>query len=125
MASKSFILHWIPRGICILAILFVSMFALDAFEGGKPLGDQLLDFSMHLIPSYILIGILLLAWKWELPGGILLTTIGVGLAPIIFVHNYGMNNSILMSLGVIAMVNLPFIVSGVLFIMNSQHKKNK
>ena len=112
MVSKSFILHWIPRGICILAILLVSIFALDAFEEGKTLGEQLLDFSVHLIPSYILIGILLLAWKWELAGGILLATIGVGFAPFIFIHNYGMNNSIPISLGIIAVINLPFIVSG-------------
>ena len=123
MVSKTFILHWIPRGLCLLSILFISIFSLDVFEEHTSLGKQLIALSIHLIPSYILIGILLLAWKWELAGGILLCAIGAIFTPIIFWKNYTMNQSILTSLSINALITLPFIISGVFFIYSNLHKK--
>ncbi len=38
------ILHCFPRILCIIAILFISLFALDAFDPGLGLGQQLLAF---------------------------------------------------------------------------------
>ena len=68
--------HWLPRIICILAILFVSMFALDSFSPDLTLWQQIVGFLIHLIPSYILIALLLVAWKWEYVGGIVYTIFG-------------------------------------------------
>jgi len=34
MKTTTKILYWSPRILCILAILFISIFALDAFEPG-------------------------------------------------------------------------------------------
>ena len=62
--------------MCIVAILFVSMFALDAFSPGTPLWEQVIGFLIHLIPSYILILILWFAWKNEKWGGLLFIAIG-------------------------------------------------
>ena len=78
------IFHWFPRILGIIAILFISMFALDAFAPGLTLGQQLLDFLIHLIPSFVLLGILLTAWKWEKPGGIIFILIGLILSPLVF-----------------------------------------
>jgi len=80
---------------------------------------------MHLIPSFILLAILLVAWKWELIGGIIFIAIGLLLTPVVYVHNYNMNGSVWMSLTVIATINLPFIVMGILFVIHHKLKKKK
>jgi len=117
--------HWLPRILCILAILFVSLFALDAFEPGNPPGKQMLDFVIHLIPSLILIVFLIVAWKWELAGGIIFILLGVGFSPFIFLLNYHRNHSIGMSLGIIAVITIPFIIIGLLFLLSRKMKKNQ
>lgn len=117
------VFHWLPRIICILAILFVSLFAADAFDHGENIWQKLGAFLMHLIPSFILLAILIIAWKWELIGGIIFTVIGLGLSPVVFMHNYKMNDSVGMSLGIIMMITFPFIVVGILFIVSHYMKK--
>ena len=79
---------------------------------------------MHLIPSFGLIILLIVAWKWELIGGIIFALIGLGFSPFIFIHNYRMNQSVWMSLSVILMITVPFIIVGILFIL-SHRMKNK
>jgi hypothetical protein len=117
------IIHWLPRIIIILAILFVSLFAADAFAPELTIWEQLGAFVIHLIPSFILLGILRIAWKWEYVGGIIFIIIGLGLSPFIFLHNYKMNNSIWMSLGIIAALTIPFAVAGILFVISHFLKK--
>jgi hypothetical protein len=113
------LLHWLPRIICIAAILFISLFALDAFTPGAPIWQQIGGFLMHLAPSFILAIILAIAWKRELAGGILFTAIGVIMTPFIFNINHDRNQfSIEQSIGIVLMITFPFIVVGVLFIMS-------
>ncbi len=100
------IVHWLPRIFCILAILFISLFALDSFDPKLTFWQQIQGFFMHLIPSFILIIILIYAWKKELIGGILFTIIGLALSPFVYKMNYNMNHSVSMSLGIIASINL-------------------
>lgn len=118
MKTSIKILHWTPRIICILAILFVSLFAADSFSPELTLWQQLAAFFMHLIPSFILLAILVVAWKWEKIGGIIFTVIGLGLSPFIFQHNLNMNHSVGMSLGIILMITFPFVFGGILFIIS-------
>jgi hypothetical protein len=109
-----------------LAILFVSLFALDAFAPGLTIWQQLGNFFMHLIPSFILAGFLIVAWKWEFIGGIIFMAIGVGLSPFVFMLNYKRNQfSIGASLGVILMITFPFVVVGILFIVSHYRKKRE
>ncbi len=117
------VFHWLPRIICILAILFVSMFAADAFEPGPTIWQQLGAFLLHLFPSYILIAFLVLAWKRELVGGIIFMVIGLGLSPFVFMLNYNRNHSVGTSLEIIAMITFPFIVVGILFLVSHFLKK--
>jgi hypothetical protein len=123
MKTSIKIIHWTPRILCILAILFVSMFALDSFDPKYTLWQQLQAFSMHLIPTYILILFLVVAWKWELVGGLILIAFALGLSPSVYYHNYLMNHSVWISLSVILMINFPFILTGVLFILSHYLKK--
>jgi len=123
MTKFTKLLHWSPRIICILAILFISLFALDAFDPSLPLGKQIIAFLEHLIPSIILGIFLIIAWKWELIGGILFLLIGIILSPIVFIHNYKMNHSIALSAIIILCITIPFVLVGILFIIN--HYKTK
>ena len=123
MKTSIRIFHWLPRIICILAILFISVFAADAFAPGLTIWQQLGAFFIHLIPSFILVAVLILAWKWEKIGGAIFILLGLGLSPFIFQHNYEMNQSIGMSLGIILMITFPFVIVGILFIVSNFMKK--
>jgi len=118
MTNQHKILYWAPRIICILAILFVSLFALDAFEPELTIWQQIGGFLIHLIPSFILLGLLILAWKYEYIGGIILILIGLIFSFIVFRMNYRMNDSIWKSLIVIASITFPFIIAGILFVIH-------
>ncbi len=117
------VFHWLPRVICILSILFVSLFAADAFAPELTIWQQLVTFIIHLIPSFILLVFLIIAWKWEYIGGLIFIIIGLGLSPIVFMHNYKMNQSIGLSLGIIMAITIPFAIVGILFIVSHYQKK--
>ena len=123
MRTSTRIIYWFPRVLCILAILFISLFALDSFSPERTIWEQLGEFLIHLIPSFVLLAFLLVAWKWELVGGIIFMLIGLGFSPLIFMHNYRMNHSVAMSLWIITMITIPFVVVGVLFLIS--HRLNK
>jgi hypothetical protein len=123
MKTSVRIFHWLPRILCILAILFISLFAADAFKPGLTIWRQLGDFLMHIIPSFILLALLIVAWKWELIGGLIFIVIGLAFSPFIFMHNYKMNHSVGMSLGIILMITFPFVVVGTLFLISHNKKK--
>ncbi len=115
--------HWIPRLLCIAAILFVSMFALDAFAPGLTLLEQLRDFLIHLIPSFILLLLLLFAWLREKWGGILLCAFGLITTPFVFMLNYHRTGSFWVGIGIVFMITVPFIMVGVLFLVSNYLKK--
>ncbi len=117
-------LHWTPRIICILAILFISLFSLDAFSPYLTLQQQIAAFLMHMIPSFVLIALLLIAWKWELIGGIIFTLIGLGFSPFIFMHNYNMTHNFWHCINVVLIINLPFVIVGILFIISHYKKRD-
>ena len=124
MKNSAKIFYWTPRIICIIAILFISLFALDAFSPELSFWQQIGGFLMHLIPSFILLAILILAWKKEFIGGILFTIIGIVLTPVVYALNYRMNHSVVMSLGIILTITIPFVLVGILFII-SHFRKNR
>lgn len=125
MKTSTKVLHWLPRIICILAILFVSMFALDAFAPGLTIWQQLGDFVMHLIPSFVLAGILIVAWKWEFIGGIIFMAIGIGLSPPVFMNCKRHQFSNGASLVTILVITFPFVVVGILFVVSHYLKKRE
>ncbi len=102
------LLHWMPRVLCIAAILFVSMFALDS--------TRLVELAVHLIPTAVLLGVLVIAWRWPLPGGLLFTLLGLALTPAVFQMNYRRIHSVGMSLVIVLTITIPFVVVGLLFV---------
>ena len=123
MKTSVIMLHWTPRILVILAVLFISMFALDSFSPGNTFWQNAAAFLMHLIPSFILLGILAVVWKWERVGGIVLTIVGAAFSIGIFILNFHRNHSVLMSLWIVFLICMPFVVAGVLFIISDLRKK--
>jgi len=117
------VFHWIPRIICILSILFISLFALDSFRPDLTIWQQIGAFLIHLIPSFVLLALLIATWKWEFVGGIIFVIIGLSFSPFVFMHNYQMNHSVGMSLGIILSITFPFVIVGILFIVSHFLKK--
>ena len=101
-------LYWLPRILGILLILYYVLFALDAFDIEYSTGEMLVAFLMHLIPSFILIVLLLIAWKWELAGGILY----IGLCAFYVYMARGMNWMVYIYIGG------PLLLTGILFILH-------
>ena len=62
------ILFWTPRALTIAFAGFLSLFALDVFGEGYGIWKTLLALAIHLVPVYIVLGLLALAWKWEWVG---------------------------------------------------------
>jgi hypothetical protein len=123
MKTKLKLIQWTPRVICVLTILFISIFALDAFNPEKTIGQQIIDFLIHLIPSFVLALFLIIAWKREFIGGLLFILVGFIFSPFIFTHNYNMNQSVWMSLFIILITTMPFLIAGILFIVSDTMKK--
>jgi len=65
-----------PRVLCILFILFVSLFALDIFEMNLGFWGTIVGLLMHLLPSIAMTIALVLAWKYEWIGAILFAVVG-------------------------------------------------
>jgi hypothetical protein len=110
------ILQWFPRILMILAILFMVMFSFDVFEGENTFGEKLIGFLMHNIPVLILTAILILAWKKELWGGLLIVI--VSLAFMIWFHSFTTNKASLI-------IMTPFLLAGILFIISYFSNKKR
>ena len=102
------LLYWFPRIFTIAALFFMAMFSMEVFEGDAPFLRKLAGLFVHNIPVLILAGILILAWKSELTGGILFILAFVVGA--IFFKSFTTNPA---SLIVIS----PFLAVGLLFIL--------
>ena len=102
------IFHYAPRVLGIVGILFLSLFALDVFSMSAPWHRILLGFLIHMIPNFVLIGLLVLAWNHERIGGALF--VAAGLMPLCLLSNPFWVN---------LMLGGPFILTGLLFWLSS------
>ena len=71
------VLFWTPRVFGILFAVFLSIFALDVFTEETGFWEELLALLIHLIPTYMVLLVLLFAWKREWLGAILFTALAV------------------------------------------------
>ena len=103
------LLYWIPRVLCIVFILFTSLFALDVFSESKGIGQIILDLLMHLIPTFILTIVLILTWRREWIGGILFISMGF----LYIINMWGK-----FPLATYILMAGPLIIIGILFLLN-------
>lgn len=102
---------WIPRVAAILFILFVSLFALDAFSGEASVLVKLGGFLMHLVPSFVLLAILVLAWKRPGYGGAAFVLAGILFTLVFDTHE---------RLSSLLSISVPSFVIGALFIASGR-----
>ena len=103
------ILKWFARILAILSILFMLMFSLDSFGGDDSFGRQLLGFLKHNIPVFVLIIALIIAWRYEIAGGVLFIASFVALG--IFFKTFAGNSASLIVVG-------PLFIAGISFILH-------
>lgn len=68
---------WTPRILSILLILFLALMSLDIFDGNYGFWGTVLGLFMHNIPALVLLIVLIIAWKYEIVGGIVFTLAGL------------------------------------------------
>jgi len=74
--NKRDIMHWLPRILSIVFIIFLSLFALDVFS--EYTGWNLLSaLFIHLLPSLVLSGIVVISWKYDLVGAIIFLSFSI------------------------------------------------
>ena len=103
--TSSRLLLWSPRILGILVSLFIGMFALDAFSEGKPSPAALPDFVIHLIPAFVLLGVVVASFRRQWIGAVAF----IGLA---VVYAVTMSNG---HLDWILTISGPLLVVGALF----------
>ena len=112
-------LYWTPRILSILFILFLSIFALDIFDMDLGFWGTIVGLFMHLIPSFVLIILLVVAWKYEWVGGIAFISAGI-LYIILLLINPQLEWYMLSWSLIIAG---PAFIVGILWILNWKNKK--
>jgi hypothetical protein len=108
------LLYWIPRALCIVFALFVSLFALDVFGEGRGFWGTLGALAVHLIPTYIIIVVLAVTWRWEWVGGVLF----IALAGLYIDRFWGR-----FPFGTYAVICGPLLMMGALFLLNWMYRR--
>jgi hypothetical protein len=70
------ILFWMPRILCLLFAVFISIFALDVFGAGYGFWETIVALIIHLIPTALVLIALAIAWRWEWIGAVLFFALG-------------------------------------------------
>jgi hypothetical protein len=70
-------LYWTPRILCILFAVFLSVFSLDVFNEGYGFWQTIGALLLHLIPTFIVVIGLVIAWRWEWVGAVLFIALAV------------------------------------------------
>lgn len=70
-------IFWLPRILGIFFVAFVSIFALDVFDGHSGFWRIVFALVIHLIPSMVLVLVLLVSWKWPKLGGLGYLILGI------------------------------------------------
>ena len=103
-------LFWLPRVLCLLFAVFISLFALDVFSENLGFWPTIAALSIHLIPTAIVLVVLAVAWRWELIGGSLLILAGLGYTLMVLTGNHPLS-------WVVAIAGPAFLVGG-LFLLD-------
>ena len=100
-------LNWVPRILCIIFAIGISLFALDAFDNDEGFWKTLLALLLHLIPTLVVIAVLVPSWRWPWIGGI--SYVLIGIAYLIWSSQSGRGSAI---------ISIPLFSIGILFLIN-------
>jgi len=71
------VLYWTPRVLCLLFAMFLSVFALDVFNQGLGFWQTIGALLLHLVPNFIVLGVLAISWRREWVGAVLFIALAV------------------------------------------------
>ena len=103
------VLFWTPRVLGILFAILLSAFALDVFSEGYGLWQTIGALLLHLVPTFIVVIALVIAWRWEWVGAILF----IALALFYLVWSWGRFHW-----SAYLGISGPLVLVGVLFLFN-------
>lgn len=83
-------LCWAPHILAIVFTLFISLFALDVFDNTQGFWGTLRALFLHMIPSFVLAAMVILAWKREWIGAFL----SAGLAALFLWWNFSYRHNV-------------------------------
>ena len=101
-------MHWLPRVLALAGAIFLALVAFDVFGSDAGIWEELLCFLIHLAPTYVILTALIVAWRWELLGGILFIVLGL-----LFVLMFPDEDWL-----TFAITTVPSVVVGILFIVD-------
>ena len=111
------ILYWCPRVLSILFTAFISILALDVFSEGYSFGELLIALFMHLVPTFVIILFIIIAWKREWIGAIFL--LGLAIFYIIVFRSE-------LDWVILLIIPLPLLLCSILYLLSwEQTKKYK
>ncbi len=109
------VLRWTARIISLVFAVFISIFASDVFSEEYSFRGKVVALLMHLVPTFFVILILMLAWRREWIGGIAYTIPGI----LYIVFAWGK-----FDWSAYAVISGPLFLLGILFFMSWHLNKN-
>ncbi|HET6169586.1 MAG TPA: hypothetical protein VFE01_05360 [Terracidiphilus sp.] len=70
------LLFWLPRVLSIAFACSISIFALDVFNEHLSFWKTALALAIHLIPTFVLVAAIVIAWRWEWVGAVIFGALG-------------------------------------------------
>jgi hypothetical protein len=70
------LLFWTPRVLCLLFAVFLGLFALDVFNEGYGFWKTILALVIHLVPTFLVLAILAISWRWEWASALISVCVG-------------------------------------------------
>jgi len=110
------IVIWTARIMGIAFAAFISIFAMDVFSEGYGFWETLPALFIHLVPTFLVILVLILAWKWEWIGGIIFSVLGI----IYIISGWGK-----IDWTAFALISGPLFLIGILFFIGWYQKKHQ
>lgn len=78
MSARRSFSYWLPRGLGIAYALFLMLFTFDAWDGAGSFREGLRGWFIHMLPVFIVLFVLVVAWGRPRIGGILFLLLAAG-----------------------------------------------
>jgi predicted neutral ceramidase superfamily lipid hydrolase len=109
------IIYWLPKILSIGFVIFLSLFSFDVFSEYSG-WNVVLPLLIHLIPSFIVLAVALISWKYGLVGAIAF----MGFAAF-YIFVAGLDRPLSWYLG----ISLPAAIIGFLFLLSWLQKRKR
>lgn len=114
MKRVSAYLHWVPRILAVMLILFLAIFSLDVITPDATIWQILAGMFIHNIPVFALIAVLIVSWRYEWVGGVVFILAGLAYIALTASNQIPRYQAISWSM----ILAGPAILVGVLFLVN-------